>query len=167
MEVKAIQGDIAEQRADVLVNAAGTSLKMGSGVAGSLKKKAGKEINQEAVSKGPIDLGEVEVTDAYNLDAKCVIHAAAMPHYGDGKATRESIKKATYNSLKKADELGYKSIVMPMLGCGIAGFDLEKGAEIIINEIKNYTPKNLSIIKLIGYTQNEYNIIKKKAEKIK
>jgi hypothetical protein len=36
MEFTVIQGDIAAQGADVLVNAAGTSLEMGSGVAGAL-----------------------------------------------------------------------------------------------------------------------------------
>jgi O-acetyl-ADP-ribose deacetylase (regulator of RNase III) len=35
MEFEVIQGDIAQQSADVLVNAAGTSLQMGSGVAGA------------------------------------------------------------------------------------------------------------------------------------
>lgn len=54
-----------------------------------------------------------------------------------------------------------------MLGCGIAGFNLEKGVEIIINEIKNYTLKTLSEVRSIGYTRNKYNVIKRKVEKIK
>jgi O-acetyl-ADP-ribose deacetylase (regulator of RNase III) len=57
MEFEVIQGDIAQQSADVLVNAAGTSLQMGSGVAGALRRGAGEQINQEAVEKGPVDLG--------------------------------------------------------------------------------------------------------------
>jgi len=40
------------------------------------------------VDQGPIDLGAVAVTDAYDLDAEWVIHAAAMPHYGDGQEHR-------------------------------------------------------------------------------
>ena len=59
MEFTVIQGDIVEQSADALVNAAGTSLEMGSGVAGALRRGAGPGINEEATSKGPIDLGEV------------------------------------------------------------------------------------------------------------
>lgn len=43
------------------------------------------------------------MTDAYDLDAEYVIHAAAMPHYGDGRATEESIRDATRNSLHRAD----------------------------------------------------------------
>ncbi|MFC6725027.1 macro domain-containing protein, partial [Halobium palmae] len=41
MEFILVRGDIAEQRADALVNAAGTSLRMGSGVAGALRRGAG------------------------------------------------------------------------------------------------------------------------------
>ena len=59
-----IQGDIAAQSADILVNAAGTSLQMGSGVAGALRRTASGGINEGAVSKGPVDLGAVAVTDA-------------------------------------------------------------------------------------------------------
>lgn len=65
MEFTVVQGDIAQQEADALVNAAGTSLKMGSGVAGALRRGAGPEINEEAVSKGPVELGCVAVTDEY------------------------------------------------------------------------------------------------------
>ncbi|MFP4626721.1 MAG: macro domain-containing protein, partial [Natronomonas sp.] len=131
MEFDVIQGDIAAQSADVLVNAAGTSLRMGSGVAGALLRGAGEAINREAMEKGPIDLGEVAITDAYDLDAEYVVHAAAMPHYGDGQATAESIRDATRNTLETADELEASSIVIPALGSGVAGFDLEEGARII------------------------------------
>jgi O-acetyl-ADP-ribose deacetylase (regulator of RNase III) len=87
MEFRVVQGDIAQQSADVLVNAAGTSLQMGSGVAGALRRGAGEQIHEAAVEQGPVDLGEVAVTDAYDLDAEWVVHAAAMPHYGDGQTT--------------------------------------------------------------------------------
>lgn len=75
MEFSVIQGDIGEQEADALVNAAGTSLRIGSRVAGALRRGAGSGINEEAISKGPVDLGGVAVTDASDLDAEYVIPA--------------------------------------------------------------------------------------------
>src|SRR6056297_61924 len=120
MEFTTIQGNIAAQSADALVNAAGTSLRMGSGVAGALRQAAGDELNEAAMDEGPVDLGEVAVTDAFDLDASYVIHAAAMPHYGDGKATEASIRTATGNALVRADERGCQSLVVPALGCGVA-----------------------------------------------
>lgn len=166
MDFEVSQGDIATQRADVLVNAAGTSLEMGSGVAGALRRKAGSEINGEAVSKGPVDLGEVAVTNAYELDADWVIHAAAMPHYGDGQATAESIREATHNALSRADDLDCESLVMPALGCGVAGFDLHDGITIICETIARYDPGTLSEVRVIAYSDDEYEIIRQAVESV-
>ncbi|WP_339103853.1 macro domain-containing protein [Haloterrigena salinisoli] len=160
MEFDVVQGDIAAQSADALVNAAGTSLEMGSGVAGALRREAGQELNDEATSKGPIDLGAVAVTDPYDLDAEYVIHAAAMPHYGDGQATAESIRDATRNALEAADERNCRSLVIPALGCGVAGFDLAEGAELIAEEIRDYEPDVLEDVRLIAYSEAEYDTIR-------
>lgn len=155
MEFSVVQGDIAAQSADALVNAAGTSLEMGSGVAGALRRAAGRGLNEAAVAKGPVDLGAVAVTDAYRLDAEYVIHAAAMPHYGDGRATAESIREATENALRAADERGCRSLVIPALGCGVAGFDLDDGARIIAKTTAEYEPTSLSDVRFIAYSDTE------------
>ena len=160
MEFTVIQGDIAEQSADVLVNAAGTSLRMGSGVAGALRRGAGEDINDAAMAKGPVELGGVAVTDAFDLDAEYVIHAAAMPHYGDGRATETSIREATRNALARADELGCESLVLPALGCGVAGFDLDVGARIIAEEIGAYEPEMLAGVRFIAYSDEEFETIR-------
>ncbi|AXR78185.1 macro domain-containing protein [Natrarchaeobaculum sulfurireducens] len=159
MQFDVIQGDIADQSADALVNAAGTSLEMGSGVAGALRRRGGEALNDDAVETGPIDLGAVAVTDAYDLDAEYVIHAAAMPHYGDGQATESSIRDATRNTLETADELGCESIVVPALGCGVAGFDTDEGAAIIGEVIESYEPETLEDVRLIAYSDEEYGAI--------
>jgi O-acetyl-ADP-ribose deacetylase (regulator of RNase III) len=151
MEFTVIEGDIAAQSADALVNAAGTSLRMGSGVAGALRRGAGEEINGAAVAEGPVDLGATAVTDAFALDAEYVIHAAAMPHYGDGRATEASVELATHNALRRADRLGCESLVVPALGCGVAGFPLAEGAEIIAGAIRAYEPETLAEVRFIGY----------------
>ncbi len=159
MEFEVIQGDIAQQSADVLVNAAGTSLQMGSGVAGALRRTGGDQLNEDAVSKGPVELGEVAVTDAYDLDAEWVVHAAAMPHYGDGKATAESIAEATRNTLEAADDLDAETMVLPLLGCGVAGFDCSDGARIITETVLEYEPETLSDVRVIAYADDEYETV--------
>lgn len=54
MEYTVIQGNIAEQSADALVNAAGTSLQMGSGVAGALRREANGPINEEEIGRAHV-----------------------------------------------------------------------------------------------------------------
>jgi len=184
MEFATTQGDIAAQSADALVNAAGTSLRMGSGVAGALRRAAGDELNEAAIEKGPVDLGEVAVTDAFDLDADYVIHAAAMPHYGvhetrsesreptrtrgsgdDGKATEESIQSAVWNSLETADELGCESLVIPVLGTGAAGFAFERAADLICSEIADYKAETLVDVAVIAYSDDQYELLRKVAER--
>ncbi|MFC7010011.1 macro domain-containing protein [Halalkalicoccus salilacus] len=167
MEFTVVQGDIAAQQADALVNAAGTSLRMGSGVAGALRRGAKGPINEDAISKGPVDLGAVAVTDAYELDAEYVIHAAAMPHYGDGRATSESIRDATRNALKKADELDCESLVIPILGTGAAGFDLETGAQLVCDEVWTYEPTTLTDVRVIAYSESEYQTVANIADQLR
>mgnify|MGYP000601521691 CR=1 FL=1 len=157
MHFRVSQGDIAAQSADVLVNAANTSLRMGSGVAGALKRAAGSGLPKEAASKGPIELGGVVATDAYDLDAEWVIHAAAMPE--GGQATAESIRDATRNTLVLADELDAESLIMPALGCGIAGFDLDDGGRIIAEEIRAFEPESISDVALIAYSDEDYETL--------
>ena len=162
-----IQGDIAAESADALVNAAGTSLRMGSGVAGALRRAGGEELNDAAVAAGPVDLGEVAVTDAFDLDAEYVIHAAAMPHYGDGQATAESIHDAARNALEAADERGCESLVMPALGCGVAGFDLAEGARIIAEAIDGYEPEHLRDVRFVAYSDEEFETVRRVAEAVR
>ncbi|GAA0208747.1 macro domain-containing protein [Halobaculum roseum] len=160
MDFEVIQGDIADQSADALVNAAGTSLRMGSGVAGALRRTGGEELNRAAMAKGPVDLGAVAVTDAFALDADYVIHAAAMPHYGDGKATAESVRDATRNALAAADERGCESLVIPALGCGVAGFDLREGVRLIAEEIRAFDPDSLRDVRFIAYSDEEVETVR-------
>lgn len=152
MEFEIIQGDIAAQQADALVNAANTDLKMGAGVAGALREGAGQAIQDECDQKAPIGLGEAVETGAYDLDAEYVIHGATMKP--GGSASEQSIRNATQNVLACADELGCESLVMPALGCGIAGVDLDTGATYIFEEIDDYDPESLDSVQVIGYSDD-------------
>lgn len=124
------QGDITEQNTEAIVNAANNQLWMGAGVAGAVKRRGGKEIEDEAVKYAPIPVGEAVVTKGGRLKARYVIHAAVM---GEDLITdEEKIKAATENSLKRALELGLKSISFPALGTGVGGFPVGKAASVML-----------------------------------
>ncbi|WP_435196739.1 macro domain-containing protein [Natronomonas sp. EA1] len=162
MEFDVIQGDIAAQRADAVVNAANTALEMGGGVAGALRRAAGEDIQAEAREQAPIELGEAVETGGYRLDAEYVIHAATMRP--GGGATEESIRDATWNALARADDLGCASLVLPALGCGIAGVPLEEGAPCIFEEIREYEPATLADVRVIAYDAGEFETLKRLAD---
>ncbi|MFC6962296.1 macro domain-containing protein [Halocatena marina] len=157
MEFGIIQGDIARQDVDAVVNAANTGLRMGSGVAGALRKGGGAPLNEEAISNGPIELGGAVETGGYNLPCEYVIHAAAMPE--GGQASADSIRDATRNSLVLADDLGCESLVVPAIGCGVAGFDLRAGLEIICGIINEHDPESLSDVRVIAYGDEAFELL--------
>ena len=143
IEIELVQGDITEQEIDAIVNAANNHLWMGAGVAGAIKSKGGVEIEQEAMSKGPIPVGEVVVTGAGGLKAKYVIHAAVMGQ--DLKTSEEYIRNGTLNSLNKAEELKIKSVAFPAFGTGVGGFPPDECARIMIGAVKDFSNQAESV----------------------
>lgn len=164
MEFEVVQGDITEQRADALVNAANTDLQMGGGVAGALREAAGEDIQREADRKPSIGLGEATETGAYDLDAEYVIHAATM-ELGGG-ASESTIRNSTQSALVTADDLGCVSVVLPALGCGIAGVDLDEGAYYIFEEILNFESGTLTDVRVIGYRDDSYQTMQRIADEV-
>jgi len=156
--IKLIQGDITEQEVDAIVNAANNHLWMGAGVAGAIKRKGGIEIEKEAMSIGPIPVGEAVVTKAGNLKAKYVIHAAVMGQ--DLITNEEYIKNATRNSLKRAEELKIKSIAFPAFGTGVGGFPVDECAKIMLAEAKNFSKnaKPLKEVRFVLFDKKSYDI---------
>jgi O-acetyl-ADP-ribose deacetylase (regulator of RNase III) len=134
IEVK--KGDISEEEVDAVVNAANTHLIMGGGVAGALKKKGGKIIEEEAIKFAPIKKGEAITTSAGELKAKYIIHAATMEL--DFKTDESTIRAATKAALKEAKNKRIDSLAFPALGCGVGGFPIRECAKIMKEEIIDY-----------------------------
>ena len=167
MRFRVVQGDIAAQSADALVNAAGTSLRMGSGVAGALRRVGGEALNEAALAEGPVELGAVAVTGAFDLDADWVIHAAAMPHYGDHRATEASIRAATRNALAAAEERGCRSVVVPVLGTGAAGVPFEDGARFVCEAVAAFDAARLEDVRVIAYADDEFEALERVAAAVR
>ncbi len=147
VEIETFLGDITKLEVDAIVNAANTRLYMGGGVAGAIKRAGGKEIEEEAVKKGPIKIGEAVETTAGKLKAKYVIHSPTMEL--DFKTDENKIRLAMKAALKKADELGIESIAFPALGTGVGGFPKDKAAKVMVEELKKHIDEGTKLKKVI------------------
>jgi len=136
VRIEVVEADITEQAVDAIVNAANSALTLGSGVAGAILRKGGASILEECRRHGPIRVGEAAITEAGNLPAKYVIHAAGMPP--GGRATAESIRNATAHSLRLAEEHGIRSIAFPAIGMGVGGFPTNEGATLMMETLKTH-----------------------------
>lgn len=162
MEFEVIHGDIAEQSAGAIVNAANTSLDMKGGVAAAIREAAGRGITREIETDGPIELCEVAVSESYDLDAKWVIHAAAMPD--TGVASQRSVRNATRNALQAAEEYGVQTLAMPVLGTGEGDLALADGVRGMATEIREHDPEALEEVRLVAYTEDDYQRIRELVE---
>jgi len=126
-----IQGDITDQITDAIVNAANTSLQMGGGVAGAIRRRGGLEIQEECNRIGGTYVGGAVITTGGKLAAKYVIHAVG-PRQWDEHADAK-LKDATLNSLLLADKNHLKSIAFPAISTGIFGFPKDRCATIMLS----------------------------------
>jgi O-acetyl-ADP-ribose deacetylase (regulator of RNase III) len=151
------RGDITESDADAIVNAANNHLWMGAGVAGAIKRKGGQAIEDEAVSKGPIPVGEAIATEAGDLRCRKVIHAAAMGQ--DLITDEEKIRSATRNALLRAKELRLRSIDFPALGTGVGGFPVDMAAAAMVGETKRFLAgsDSVAVVRFVLFDSETYD----------
>jgi O-acetyl-ADP-ribose deacetylase (regulator of RNase III) len=166
-KISLVLGDITELATDGIVNAANNQLWMGAGVAGAIKRKGGKTIEEEAVKKGPIPVGEAVATTAGELKAKYVIHAAGMGT--DLKTNKNLVEKATLNSLKRTEELGLRSIAFPAIGTGVGGFPMDECAEVMIKAAKDFLERSQKIEEIVFalYDKQGYDAFENQLKKLK
>jgi O-acetyl-ADP-ribose deacetylase (regulator of RNase III) len=141
VRLEVVEGDITALAVDAIANAANDHLWMGGGVAGAIKRAGGQQIEDEAVAKGPIEVGEAIATGAGRLEARHVIHGAVMGQ--DLTTSAELVRSTTRRCLEVADELGSRSLALPAFGTGVGGLALEECAAIMVAEARAYEPRTL------------------------
>jgi O-acetyl-ADP-ribose deacetylase (regulator of RNase III) len=141
------RGDISLIEVDAVVNAANTTLAMGAGVAGALKKRGGVVIEEEAMRLGPVDVGEAVLTTAGNLVATHVIHAAVMGP--DLKTDPAIIGKTTRAVLALAVKHRLTSLALPALGTGVGHVPPALSAEAMLEAIVSHLKAGESSLKRV------------------
>ncbi len=156
--IEVVKGDITDEESDALVNAANNHLWMGGGVAGAIKRKGGEEIEEEAVTQGPVDVGQAVLTGAGRLRARHIIHAAVMGQ--DLHTDQKKIADATRSSLKLAEREGFSSVSFPALGTGVGGFSIFHCATIMISEAIGFltTSTHLRHIRFVLFDQETFAV---------
>jgi O-acetyl-ADP-ribose deacetylase (regulator of RNase III) len=140
------KGDITDMPVEAIGNPANTDLVMDSGVSAAIRRKGGERIREECERLAPLRLGSTAVTTAGNLKALFVIHAAVI-RPGE-MATAEAIKLATRQILLRAEEKTIKSLALPALGTGAAGFPVEDCAQIMLKAVLEHIRVRTSLEKI-------------------
>jgi O-acetyl-ADP-ribose deacetylase (regulator of RNase III) len=153
-----VEGDLCEQPVDAIVNAANCELQLGGGVAGAIRARGGPRIQAECDEHGPIAVGEAAVTGGGELPARFVIHAASMSL--GGSASEESVRSSVRRAFELARERGLRTIAVPAVGAGIAGFPLQRCAEILLEEARRHLADETSLeeIRFVLFGEPAYRV---------
>ncbi len=130
------EADITGLEVDAIANAANTELRHGGGVAAAIARAGGSEVQRESDERAPVGLGDAVETTAGDMPARWVIHAATMEL--GGPTSEEIIRRATVSTLRKADELGARSLALVAFGTGVGGFPLDEAARIEVEEVRRH-----------------------------
>jgi O-acetyl-ADP-ribose deacetylase len=149
VNIEVLDTDITQLVVDAIANAANTQLKHGGGVAGAISRAGGPSIQAESNEKAPIGLGEAVETNGGELPCRWVIHAATMKL--GGQTSAQIIRDATASTLRKADELGARSLALVAFGTGVGGFSVEEAAQIEIDEVSRYLGAGGSAIERVVF----------------
>lgn len=125
-----LQGDITQQKADVIVNAANSALAVGGGVDGAIHESGGPAIQADLQEKYPdgCPTGSAVVSVAGELSARYVFHAVG-PMWRGGRSQEPALLASAYRTcLKLAMELKCQSIVFPAISTGIYGYPVDLAA---------------------------------------
>jgi O-acetyl-ADP-ribose deacetylase len=136
-----VQGDITRQSVDAIVNAANSSLLGGGGVDGAIHRRGGPAILEECrklragdYGKG-LPTGQAVATTAGDLDAQWVIHTVG-PVHSTGEDRSELLASCYRESLRRADELGARTVAFPAVSTGIYGWPMDDGARIAVATVQ-------------------------------
>jgi O-acetyl-ADP-ribose deacetylase len=146
-EIEVQQADVTELDFDAIANAANTQLQHGGGVAGAISRAGGPSVQAESDQRAPIGLGEAVETTAGEMPCRWVIHAATMELGGPTSA--EAIRSATASTLRKADELGARSLALVAFGTGVGGFPIDEAARIEVEEVRRHLDRGSGLERIV------------------
>lgn len=139
MPFQIIRNDITKVKADAIVNTANPKPCIGCGTDSAIYAAAGEQqLLEERKKIGEIAPGQAASTDAFNLDAKYIIHTVG-PAWVDGAHGERDILRSCYEkSLELAAELKCKSIAFPLIASGVYGFPKDEALNIALSEIGKF-----------------------------
>jgi O-acetyl-ADP-ribose deacetylase len=156
--ISIIEGDITEQKVDVIVNAANSSLLGGGGVDGAIHRAAGPKLLEECRMLNGCKTGEAKITKGYNLPARWVIHTVGPVWRGGNNHEDELLAQCYTNSLALATRHRLETVAFPSISTGVYGFPVERASRIALKAVASYLstadfPKTIFVV---CFSHNDY-----------
>jgi O-acetyl-ADP-ribose deacetylase (regulator of RNase III) len=116
--VRVVAGELVEQPVEAILTAANCRGLMGAGSIGSLRSAAGPEIEREAMSAAPFELGTAFMTSSGKLvdrGIQGIVHAVVAERLG-GAAEQDDVRRAVAAALNEVESRRFHAIALPLIG---------------------------------------------------
>ncbi|MFG2292476.1 O-acetyl-ADP-ribose deacetylase [Streptomyces sp. NPDC048603] len=161
VRITLVQGDITEQQADAIVNAANSSLLGGGGVDGAIHRRGGPEILEACralrasqYGKG-LPTGQAVATTAGRLHADHVIHTVG-PVWSREEDRSALLASCYRESLRVAADLGARSVAFPAISTGIYGWPMDDGARIAVETVRTASAAPVAEVRFVLFDDTAY-----------
>lgn len=159
-----LRGDITQQDAEAIVNAANSSLLGGGGVDGSIHRAGGPQILEECkeirARQGGCPTGEAVITGSGNLKARYVIHTVGPIWSGGGNGEDGLLSNAYRNSLKLAASRGIRTVAFPSISTGAYGFPTDRASRVAARTVKTFLEGQNTVqeVRFVLFSDRDLNI---------
>ena len=168
MPFRIIRDDITKVKADAIVNPANPEPVIGGGVESAIYEAAGRERLLEARKElGRLNPGKVGVTEAFNLDAKYIVHVSGLYWKGGNSFEARCLKECYEKALKAALDKGCKSIAFPLLATGTYGFPKDIGLDVAVSTFTEFLEEYEMDITLVVFGNDAVNVSGKLVDEVR
>jgi O-acetyl-ADP-ribose deacetylase (regulator of RNase III) len=152
LQLEVREGDILRQPdVEAVVIPTSDYLMLSGELGGRVRAEAGEEVDREAQAKGPVNIGDVEISGAGRLPLRHLLHAAVIGLRQEDVARFKEVRSlsgsdviaaATLNSLDVANLHRVLSLAMPPLAASETEVPLSLCAELMVRAITDWSKAN-------------------------
>ena len=159
MQITVVRDDITTQAVDAVVNAANRRMRGGGGVDGAIHAAGGPEVLEDCRRRFPQGLatGDAGWTTAGELPARWVVHVVG-PDRTAGETDRRLLVSCYARALEVADELGARSLALPLVGAGVYGWSASDSMTAAL-EVLRTADSGLEEARFVAFGQAAYDVV--------
>lgn len=161
MPLEIVRGDLAQIRADALVNTANPHPVVGYGVDETLHRGAGPELLRAREKIGDIAVGQAVISPAFDLKARWVIHTVGPVWHGGKAGEAEALRSCYANALALAAEARCKSVAFPLIATGTYGFPRPLALQIAFETIGRFVLEHEIRVLLVVFDPASFALSRK------
>lgn len=160
MPLQIIRQDITKMEVDAIVNPSNREMVGYSGIDLLVHQKGGKELDEICERLAPLELGFAEITPAFGLPCRWIIHTSGPVWDGGEYGERALLKSCYLESLKLAKRSHCETVAFPLISSGAYGYPKRQVLRHAVQAITEFLETNEMMVYLCVFDSDSYEFSK-------